>query len=234
MSRDPGTDRPPLSEVQEDYLKAILTLGSGADRRVGTGRLSELLGVSAASVTGMVQRLAQLGLVTHRPYRGVRLTDEGRRVALEMVRHHRLLECFLVHSLGYGWDEVHAEAERLEHVISEEMEARIARLLGDPTHDPHGDPIPRADLSMPPVGCLRSLPEIHAGGRGRLARVGCQDADSLTLLSRLGLRLGAEVEVVEQTTAGVRVRLGDTRYLLPADLAETLFIDESDHTRGDT
>ncbi len=224
----PPVVRPDLSEAQEDYLKSILALAAGGDGAVATRQLSDRLGVTPASVTGMLQRLDQLGLVAHRPYRGVRLTDAGRRVALEIVRHHRLLETFLAMKLGYRWDQVHAEAERLEHVISELFEERIAAVLGDPTHDPHGDPIPREDLTMPPEAASLPLSGLRDGAAGRLVRVAAQDTDTLALLSRLGLDLGAWLEVVESSAAGVRVRVDGRRYLLPTELAGALWIDRKE------
>lgn len=135
---------PALSTAQEDYLKQILSLG-GDGGAVTTQALARRLGVRPPSVTGMVQRLAELGLVEHRPYRGVLLTERGRRVARETVRHHRLLEAFLVEVLGFAGDEVHDEAERLEHVISARFEERLAEVLGHPTVDPHGSPIPEME-----------------------------------------------------------------------------------------
>ncbi len=145
--------QPGLSQAQEDYLKQILSLGGG-DGTVSTVELADRLGVRPPSVTGMVRRLAELGLVEHRPYRGVSLTCRGRRAALETVRHHRLLETFLVQVLGFSEDEVHDEAERLEHAISARVEGRIAEVLGHPTTDPHGAPIPAADHG----------PRTHDGG----------------------------------------------------------------------
>lgn len=229
--RTPVPSRPRLSEAQEDYLKSILALAADGDGAVATHQLSDRLGVTPASVTGMLQRLDQLGLVAYRPYRGVRLTDAGRRAALEIVRHHRLLETFLATTLGYRWDQVHAEAERLEHVISELFEERIAAVLGDPTHDPHGDPIPREDLTMPAPASSRPLTRLVAGSAGRLVRVAAQDADALALLSRLGLELGALLEVVDSSTAGVRVRMDGARYLLPNELAGALWIDHEEDPR---
>ena len=173
----------------------------------------------------MVGRLAQLGLVEHAPYRGVRLTEGGRRVALEMLRHHRLLETFLVEALGYRWDQVHEEAERLEHVISERFEERIAEAMGHPTHDPHGDPIPTPDLDLPSGESLVPLQDLPVGTRGKLVRVGAQDSDNLSLLRRLGLEPGSTVEVVADDTRGIRVRVGTDRFLLPAYLAETLWME---------
>lgn len=137
------------SSAIEDYAKAIYALEQQCEGPVSTNALAERLGVTAASASGMVKRLDEQGLVSHAPYRGVELTEAGRRVALEVLRHHRLLELYLATSLDVPWDRVHAEAEVLEHVLSEELEARIDSALGYPTHDPHGDPIPNADLQWP-------------------------------------------------------------------------------------
>src|SRR5437764_4501043 len=137
-----------VSSAIEDYAKAIYALERRAGEAVSTNALADRLGVTAASASGMVKRLAELGLVEHEPYRGVQLTDDGRRVALEVMRHHRLLELYLVQSLGVPWDRVHEEAEVLEHVLSEDLEELIAAKLGDPTHDPHGDPIPTRELTI--------------------------------------------------------------------------------------
>jgi DtxR family Mn-dependent transcriptional regulator len=137
-----------LSESIQDYLKAVYKLQS-ASGRVTIGALARDLGVAPASASAMVKKLAALDLLAHEPYRGARLTDAGERVALEVIRHHRLLELYLAETLGVHVDDVHAEADRLEHVISEELEARIDRALGYPTHDPHGDPIPDANLEWP-------------------------------------------------------------------------------------
>ena len=219
-----ASQRPDLTESQEDYLKQIFLLG-GEGARVGTQDLARRLRVKPASVTEMVGRLAQLNLVEHAPYRGVRLTDAGRRVALEMLRHHRLLETYLVEVLGYTWDQVHEEAERLEHVISERFEARIAEVMGHPTRDPHGDPIPSHDLDLPETDALLPLMEAPRGYRGRVVRVGSQDSDNLDLLKRLGLLPGCRVEVVSDHERGVRVQVGDDRFLLPTYLAETLWME---------
>src|SRR3954453_10525475 len=147
-----------FSSAVEDYAKAIYALQRG-EGAVSTTALAERLGVTAASASGMVRKLDEHGLVTHVPYRGVRLTDEGTRLALEVLRHHRLLELYLAESLGVPWDRVHEEAEVLEHVLSEDLEALIAAKLGDPTHAPHGDPIPSADLVLPEerTACLSTL-----------------------------------------------------------------------------
>lgn len=215
-----------LTESQEDYLKQIFLLEE-AGGSVSTQSLSDRLCVRPASVTGMVRKLAGFGLVEHRRYRGVRLTDAGTRVALELLRHHRLLETYLVETLGYGWDEVHAEAERLEHVISEQFEERIAEALGHPTHDPHGDPIPDADLHMPEVGGDVRLSKAATEARGVVSRVTVQDPDSLSVLGELGLTPGARLEVLETSLSNVRVAVVDKgRYLVPAKLAAEVWLKE--------
>jgi len=225
--RHENVPRPDLSESQEDYLKQIFLLGGEGDR-VSTQALARRLRVKPASVTEMVGRLAQFGLVEHAPYRGVRLTDAGRRVALEMLRHHRLLETYLVEALGYNWDQVHEEAERLEHVISERFEKRIAEAMGHPTHDPHGDPIPAPDLSLPSGDSSVPLQDFPIGIRGTLVRVGAQDPDNLNLLTRLGLSPGCTVEVVSDDVRGVRVQVGEDRFLLPTYLAEMLWTEREE------
>jgi DtxR family Mn-dependent transcriptional regulator len=214
-----------LTESQEDYLKQIFLLGEQRDS-VSTQSIAECLDVRPASVTGMIQRLAQLGLVEHQRYRGVRLTERGRRVALEIVRHHRLLETYLAQALGYGWDEVHDEAERLEHVISERFEERIAEALGHPTHDPHGHPIPDRDLRLPESGSAVPLTGVSSGRTATLASVSTQDQDSLNLLGRLGIIPGAMVSVVEITRRGVRVGVAGEQFMLPTDLAKQLWMEE--------
>src|SRR6201996_7415880 len=158
------------SSSVEDYTKAIYALEDRDGRPVSTNALAERLNVTPASASGMVKRLGELGLVTHRPYHGVLLTDAGRRIALEVMRHHRLLELYLVESLGVPWDRVHQEAEVLEHVLSEELEELIAAKLGDPTHDPHGDPIPTRDLRIE-EGSTVSLQSLQPGTAGTFARV---------------------------------------------------------------
>ena len=220
-----GRGRRPLSSAQEDYVKQIFLLGDGVGA-VSTRDLSRRLEVRPASVTGMVQRLAELGLVSHQPYRGVTLTEDGSRVALEMLRHHRLLETFLERILGYAWDEVHDEAERLEHVISERFEARMAETLGHPTHDPHGDPIPDAELRLPPTPEATGLTRMQVGSRGTLGRVATQDGDSLARLAGLGLVPGVVVEVVRSTAHEVRITVAGEPRRLPVELASLLWIQE--------
>ncbi len=218
------SERDLLSEAQEDYLKQVLLLG-GDERAVATQALADRLGVRPASVTGMIRRLAELGFLEHQPYRGVRLKETGKKVALAQIRRHRLLETWLERFLGYDWDEVHPEAERLEHAISELFVRRIDALLDYPTHDPHGEPIPTADLRWPEGDTFRSLVEMHAGEKGAVARVRTQDRDTLGLLARLGLRLGAKLVVENVGDQGVAVRVGGDRFLVPRETAALLMME---------
>jgi DtxR family Mn-dependent transcriptional regulator len=213
-----------LSEAQEDYLKQILALG-GSEASVATQALADHLGVRPASATGMVQRLAALGLVRHTPYHGATLSPAGRRVALEMVRHHRLLETYLTRFLGYPWEDVHAEAERLEHVISEGFEARIAELLDHPSRDPHGDPIPDADLVLPPEPETVSLADAPVSRPLRLVRVTSQDRATLSRVAALGLWPGHPVRVVGRSRAGLRVAVAGRRAAVPRALATLLQVE---------
>src|SRR5437870_8737215 len=183
-----------FTRAQQDYLKALYLL-HGDQRPVPTRDLAQRLGISSPSVSEMVARLNAQGLVEHDRYRGQQLTREGRKVALELVRHHRLLEMFLVQVLGYSWDEVHEEAERLEHVISETMEARIFELLGRPELDPHGHAIPS------PTGQVRppiepGLSDCRAGEKVRVQRVSDEDPALLRELERRGLVPGTRIEVL--------------------------------------
>src|SRR3954449_6500588 len=162
------------SEAIEDYAKAIYALCRQGDGTAGTNALAERLGVTPASVSAMVKKLDERGLVRHVRYKGVALTPDGERVALEIMRHHRLLETYLAERLGVPWDRVHQEAEALEHVLSEYLEGRIASVLGNPTHDPHGDPIPSASLELVEDETMR-LSELQQGDRGVFVRV--SDAD---------------------------------------------------------
>lgn len=189
------TDVHELGPAVQDYLKAVHHLGEGSAEPVTTTALAQRLALTAGSVSAMVRRLADDGLLEHAPYRGVRLTDDGERVALELVRHHRLLEAFLV-DLGMPWDRVHAEAEILEHHISEELEALIAARLGHPTRDPHGDPIPTSELEMPSVGTTTALAELTPGGRTRFVRIADDDPAMLRHLAERGIAPGDELELV--------------------------------------
>lgn len=185
----------PLTTSVEDYLKAIyhLTVRGGA---ASTNALAQQLGLSAPSVTGMVKRLAEQGYVRHEPYRGVELTPDGRRAALRTLRSHRLIEAYLVAFLGYDWDTVHAEAEQLEHAVSPMLIERMARALGNPSVDPHGDPIPTPDGSVTEVA-YTPLTELEPGVAAEVRRVDSSDAERLRYLASVGLKPGVGVRVLE-------------------------------------
>jgi DtxR family Mn-dependent transcriptional regulator len=174
----------------------------------------------------MVKRLGELGLVEHTPYRGVSLTDAGRRVALEVMRHHRLLELYLVESLGVPWDRVHEEAEVLEHVLSDQLEELIAAKLGNPTHDPHGDPIPTRELTIEETSTV-SLQSLQGGQRGTFTRVSDADPDMLRYLAERGIAPGADFEVVDKQPFGgpLFVRFGDEVHVLGGDLARAMRVE---------
>lgn len=193
-------------------------------RPVSTKSLADQMQVRPASVTGMLKKLAELGLVDYEAYRGVRLTEAGYKVALEVLRHHRLIEAYLHQALGYGWEEVHAEAEKLEHHISEAFEERIAAWLRHPSHDPHGDAIPSATLELPQTIPNRRLAALQTGEYGRVARVATQDQDSLNLFAHLGLKPGAPIQLLEHIAQGSRIQVGKERYLLPSSLAQVLWV----------
>ena len=184
------------SQSVEDYLKAILEIEE-VDGRATTGALARRLDITPASVTAMLRKLASSTprLITYEKHRGAVLTAAGRRSALEILRHHRLIEKFLHDTLGYTWDEVHSEAERLEHAISETLEDRIAEKLGDPEIDPHGHPIPRRDGSVPERGREVRLIDLTAGAHGTVSRVPDDDGELLRYLAEIGMRLGQRFEV---------------------------------------
>jgi DtxR family transcriptional regulator, Mn-dependent transcriptional regulator len=213
-------------EAVENYAKAIYALQRRGAAAVTTNALAERLGVTAASASGMVKKLGQLGLVRHEPYRGVELTPDGERVALEVLRHHRLLELYLAERLGMPWDRVHDEAEVLEHVISEELEALIAAKLGHPTHDPHGDPIPTPDLTID-EGATVSMQSLDVGDRGVFMRISDSDPEMLRYLGERGIAPGDHFEVVEkQPFAGpVFARFGDDTHVLGGTLAQAMRVE---------
>jgi DtxR family Mn-dependent transcriptional regulator len=216
--------RSTFSRSQQDYLKALYPL-HGDQRPVPTGDLAQRLGISSPSVSEMVTRLTAQGLVEHDRYRGQQLTREGRKVALELVRHHRLLEMFLVQVLGYSWDEVHDEAERLEHVISERMEQRIFELLGRPELDPHGHAIPSRTGKVRPVS-ERTLRDVRAGERVVVQGVSDDDAGRLRELERRGLLPGTQIEVLaaSEYEGPIEVRIKGKRVHIPLGLARGMFV----------
>ena len=213
-----------LTRSQEDYLKSLYLLG-GDQRPVPTRELAQRLGISSPSVSEMVTRLSAHGLVEHDRYRGQQLTREGRKVALELVRHHRLIEMFLVRVLGYSWDEVHEEAERLEHVISERMEQRIFDLLGRPELDPHGHAIPTLGGRVRTVS-HRALSEAQVGEKVVVAGVSDEDSGKLRELGRRGLMPGTRVTVVAQSQfeGPIEVRIKGRRENVPLGLARAVFV----------
>ena len=215
-----------FTRAQDDCLKAIYLLG-GTERPVPTGELAQRLGVSPASASEMVARLSGQGLLTHDRYRGQQLTEDGRAAALELVRHHRLLEMFLVQILGFSWDEVHEEAERLEHVLSERMEERIFELLGRPDLDPHGHAIPSRDGTVRPVPD-RPLSVCGEGDRVVVRAVSDDDPDRLRELDRRGLRPGVRLDVLagSRYESPIEARLGGRRVNVPLGLAREIFVEE--------
>ncbi len=186
-----------LSPSVEDYLKTIYKLEAGPNGApVGTGAIAEAMDVSSASASNMVKRLAELGFISYEAYAGATLTGTGRTVALEVIRHHRLLELYLKEVMGYEWGEIHDEAERLEHHISERFESRIEEMLGHPERDPHGHPIPTRDGLVADLP-TDSLAHLEAGATAKIDHISDEDADLLHLLEQRGLLPGAPVEVVE-------------------------------------
>ncbi len=214
------------SPAVEDYSKAIFSLQSPGDQPVSTNALAERLGITPGSVSAMLGKLDALGLITHVPYRGVRLTDDGRRLALEVIRHHRLLESFLADALGMPWDRVHAEAEVLEHVLSEDLEELIAAKLGHPTVDPHGDPIPSADLELEerPTDSMESL---EPGEEGVFVRVSDSDPEMLRYLAGRGISPGDRFAVRERQPFGgpLFVLFGEREHAIGGQLAGAIRVE---------
>ncbi len=222
-----------LSAATEDYLKTILHLreeapAGAASTAITTQAIASRLDVAAPSATAMIKKLATLGLVRHTPYHGVELTGEGEKVALEVTRHHRLSESFLTEILGLDWDKAHIEAEKWEHVLSEEVEARMAAMLGHPTHDPHGSPIPTLDGQMPrETG--EPLSDLPQGTRAIVRRVIDEDAAVLRYLHSVGLVPGAQFEVVRAVPAeGVlQVRIGEAQHTVGLAPARAVIVEKS-------
>ena len=186
-----------VSNAVQDYAKAIWSLAQRDDEAVSTSAIAERLEVSPASASAMVKRLESMGLVEREPYHGVKLTPAGSRVALAVLRHHRLLELYLAEALGMPWDRVHEEAEVLEHAISPALSELIATKLGNPTHDPHGDPIPTAEGEIDEAP-TRALAELEPGSRGVFVRVSDSDPDMLRYLAERGIAPGDRFEVVRR------------------------------------
>jgi DtxR family Mn-dependent transcriptional regulator len=218
--------RPEVSQAVQDYAKAIWALAQEGEDPVSTSAIASRLGVSPASASAMVKRLETLGLARRRPYRGVALTTAGERVALEVIRHHRLLELYLAEALGMPWDRVHAEAEVLEHAISPELSERIAQALGNPSRDPHGDPIPTAagEIEEAPT---RPLAELEPGESGTFVRVSDSDPEMLRYLSQRGISPGDGVDVLEKQPfdGPIFVRCGGETHVLGGALTRAMRVE---------
>jgi DtxR family Mn-dependent transcriptional regulator len=214
-----------LTGPVEDYLKAIYDLERESGS-AGTNEIALALGIAAPSVTGMMRRLSEQGLISRAPYRGVRLTDQGRRAALRTIRRHRILECYLTRALGYSWDRVHDEAERLEHSASDDLIDRMAAALGDPDTDPHGAPIPTRDGTVEEQR-YTTLAALEVGARARVARVGDHDSDRLRYLAELGIRPGAIVKVLhrEPFDGPITVKVGRSSKVVGSALAGGIWIE---------
>jgi DtxR family transcriptional regulator, Mn-dependent transcriptional regulator len=211
-----------LTRSVEDYLKAIYRL-SPEGRPASTSEIAHLLELSPPSVSAMVKRLSELGLLEHAPYKGVQLTGAGRRAALRMVRRHRLIEAYLVHFLGYSWDAVHPEAERLEHAVSDTLVERMAAALGHPAVDPHGDPIPEADGSIREPAST-PLSDLHVGETVEILRVAEREPERLRYLASLGLTPGVVLTVQDRQPFGgpVTVEAGGERQVVGQELARVV------------
>lgn len=223
--------RPPsgvFSEAIEDFLKAVYLLQQDRER-VQTSVLAETLGITAPSTTEMAKKLARANLVEHEPYRGIRLTAAGRRVALEIIRNHRLLELFLVQALGYTWDEVHEEAERLEHAISERLAQRMAEYLGHPRFDPHGDPIPSPEGDVHQRD-LTPLSQWPLNQTGKVARLRDQAPDMLRYLASKGLIIGSMVEVLhtDPFEGPLTLRVNGEEQVIGVNVAQYVFLTRSE------
>jgi len=212
-----------LSAVMEDYIKAIYAIGNDTGERVGTSELADYLDVTSPTVSSMLKKLEEQGLVDREEYRGVTLTEEGEIVALEILRHHRLLESFLSEHLDYDWADVHEEADRLEHHVSEKLAERIAEVLDNPGVDPHGDPIPDADLKLPEDADRSRLSDASEGDRAVVRRIRHQGDEELRYLAAAGIEPGVELEVLEIAPFGlVTVRTPDGEQSLPEEIARLI------------
>ena len=213
-----------LTHAIEDYVKFIYKLQASGEK-VTTSAIAERMHVSAASVTSMVKKLAEANLLTHTPYHGVDLTSGGKKIALEIIRHHRLLELYLADTLGFSWDIVDEEAERLEHVISEEFEAKIDKALGNPTIDPHGSSIPTKSGDMDQVDCVQ-LSSLQKGHRAIIRQVSDRDPDMLRYMASIGLHLETPVEVIDRApfNGPVTIGVGTGQHAIGLELADHIFV----------
>lgn len=212
-----------LSQAVEDYLKTIYKLQG--ESTASTTEIARVMNVSSASVTNMIKRLAGMGLVEHQSYRGVTLTPSGEKIALEIIRHHRLLELYLKEVMGYSWEKLHEEAEHLEHHISEEFETKIEQLLGYPTHDPHGDPIPTREGTIPEAA-VNPLSLVEPGCSVKVQRVSDGDPELLRYLERIGLMPRTELRVVDKAPFGgpITLRIEDREQVIGPNVADNVFV----------
>jgi DtxR family Mn-dependent transcriptional regulator len=213
-----------ITQAVQDYLKVIYKL-SKRGKSVSTNAIAERLQVAQASVTGMMKKLSELKLITHKPYYGVQLTQYGNRIALEIIRHHRLLELYLAKALGYPWDRVHEEAEKLEHHISEEFEDRMAEYLGHPTTDPHGAPIPGKDGHVPQRKVL-CLTDVEVGQRVTVAQVSDNDPEMLRYLGNIGIYPNVQMDIIDRAPfdGPLNVRVGDVDHHLGNAVTDNIMV----------
>ena len=213
-----------ISGAMEDYLKAIYQL-TFTGQKVSTSQLAEKLECTAASVTNMLQKLSELKLVQYAPYQGVKLTSAGSKIALEVIRHHRLIELYLAEVLGFSWDKVHAEADKLEHVISEEFEEKIDEALGHPTRDPHGDPIPTKEGDVGRED-FDSLWEAHEGQKVTVRRVSDTDPEVLRYLASMGIYPKVTISLLKRDPFGgpLHIRIGSNEQILSKELARQIYV----------
>ena len=216
-----------ITQAVQDYLKIIFKLANNG-KAVSTNAIAEKLQISQASVTGMIKKLSDLKLTTHRPYYGVELTQTGRKIALEIIRHHRLLELYLAEALGYSWDQVHDEAEKLEHVISEEFEDKMAKILGNPTADPHGAPIPSKD-GLIEERTLECLSVIDAGQKVQVKEVSDKDPEMLRYLGDIGIFPDVMIDVMEKAPFGgpLLIKVAGKEYNLGEKLTDNILVSQT-------
>lgn len=214
------------TQAIEDYLKTIYKLAA-SKKKVSTSAIAKRLGVAQASVTGMLKKLSDMKLIEYSPYKDIKLTEAGKKIALETIRHHRLLELYLKEAMGYSWDRVHEEAEHLEHHISEEFEEKMDEFLGRPTVDPHGAPIPTKDGKIREEN-YKVLSEVEPGTRAVIRRVSDDDPEKLRYLGKLNLYPNTEIDVItrEPFNGPVQIQVGEQRHYLSKELSDSIFVDE--------
>ena len=217
-----------LTHAVEDYLKTIYELTRNGER-ASTNQIAERMGVTPASASGMIQKLAATmpPLLEYEKHHGVLLTEDGEKIALEIIRYHRLLELFLQKTLGFSWDQVHAEADRLEHVISPDVAERISQVLGEPVHDPHGHPIPTRDLKLPPGESTLSLGDLRPGQQAYIRRVEDDDPDLLRYLYTIGLTPATRLLVLDYSSfdGNLQLQVGGRTVVLGPRITARIFVE---------